>query len=410
MRYLQNQGIIWPPVYAGIGVNIINAVSNAILLYWMDLGVQGSAWANTISQISLASLLFLYIYVKKLHVETWGGWSRDCLQEWGSFMNLAIPSMFMLCIEWWSFEIGGFLAGLINAVELGAQAIIMELAMFAYMLPLGFAVAGTVRVGIALGAGDSEQAKLSSRVSLICGGFCAVVLGVLVASLRHQIAYIFTSDVDVIELVSKVLLLFAPFSVIESFNCTCGGILRGSGKQTIGAILATIGNYIFGLPIGITLMFVVKLGVFGLWCGMMTSVLFQVCVLIVIIMRLNWNKASDEAQIRAGIKRDSKNSENTTAPGDGTSFQGDTPPIVTGYSMEDQTDTDGIKLSDVASSANHADEPAQHKYANIEASNIVGEVLSVKQLFLRRGLAVVLAVTSLIIGVLIKIFLGIKVN
>lgn len=40
------------------------------------------------------------------------GWSVDCLQEWGAFIRLAFPSMLMLCVEWWTYEIGGFLAGL----------------------------------------------------------------------------------------------------------------------------------------------------------------------------------------------------------------------------------------------------------------------------------------------------------
>uniref|UniRef100_A0A8C5QSV7 Multidrug and toxin extrusion protein n=1 Tax=Leptobrachium leishanense TaxID=445787 RepID=A0A8C5QSV7_9ANUR len=399
-------GIIWPPVYAGIGVNIINAGVNAVFLYWMGLGVQSSAWATTISHISLASLLFLYIYVKKLHVETWGGWSRDCLQEWGSFVNLAIPSVFLLCIEWWVFEIGAFLAGLLSVVELGAQAIMQQIALCAYMFPLGFAVAGAVRVGIALGSGDAEQAKRSSRVSLICGEFCAVVLSILVVTLRHQIAYIFTSDADVIDLVSKVLLAFAPFNILESCYCTCGGILRGTGKQMVGAVLAAIGNFAFGLPIGITLMFVVKLGVIGFWCGIIMSVLLQLCILIVFIMRLNWNKICEEAQTRAGVKRDTKSSENIVSPGDASSFKGGTPPITNGYSMGDDAVPDRIPLSNMASSDNHADELEEQEYSKIEESNVVGELLSSKQLFIRRGLAVVLAITSLILGVLIKIFVG----
>lgn len=40
------------------------------------------------------------------------GWTRECFQEWSSYTRLAIPSMFMVCIEWWTFEIGTFLAGL----------------------------------------------------------------------------------------------------------------------------------------------------------------------------------------------------------------------------------------------------------------------------------------------------------
>ena len=49
-------------------------------------------------------------------------------------MQLAIPSMLMLCLEWWMFELGGFLAGLISDTELGAQSIGYELAVLAYMV------------------------------------------------------------------------------------------------------------------------------------------------------------------------------------------------------------------------------------------------------------------------------------
>jgi len=36
--------------------------------------------------------------------------------------------------------------------------------------PIGFSVAGSVRVGNAVGAGDVAQAKLSARLSIICAG------------------------------------------------------------------------------------------------------------------------------------------------------------------------------------------------------------------------------------------------
>lgn len=34
---------------------------------------RGSAWANTTSQFFLSGLLFLYIWWKKIHIDTWGG-------------------------------------------------------------------------------------------------------------------------------------------------------------------------------------------------------------------------------------------------------------------------------------------------------------------------------------------------
>lgn len=62
------------------------------------------------------------------------GWTVECLQEWGPFIHLAIPSMLMLCLEWWLFEVGGFLAGVISEAELGSQSIIYELTVVAYMV------------------------------------------------------------------------------------------------------------------------------------------------------------------------------------------------------------------------------------------------------------------------------------
>lgn len=66
------------------------------------------------------------------------GWSLDCLQEWGQFIQVAVPSMLMLCLEWWTFEIGGFLAGVIGDVELGAQSVVHQVVTIAFMVILYF--------------------------------------------------------------------------------------------------------------------------------------------------------------------------------------------------------------------------------------------------------------------------------
>ncbi|KAJ8267214.1 hypothetical protein GJAV_G00139860, partial [Gymnothorax javanicus] len=70
-RYLQNQGIIWPQVFTGVLSNVVNALTNYIFLYVLDLGVGGSAASNAISQLSLAVFLFVYIHWKGLHKKTW---------------------------------------------------------------------------------------------------------------------------------------------------------------------------------------------------------------------------------------------------------------------------------------------------------------------------------------------------
>ncbi|XP_060059168.1 multidrug and toxin extrusion protein 2-like isoform X2 [Erinaceus europaeus] len=262
-RYLQSQGIIMPQVITGIIANVINVGMNVLLMYVLDLGLLGSAWANTTSQFFLCALLFLYIWWKKIHVSTWGGWTRACLQEWGSFIHLAVPSMFMVCIEWWTFELGTILAGLISVTELGAQAIVYGLSSAAYMVPFGFSVAASVRVGNALGSGDAARARHSCITVLLCASVCGLVVGVFLAALKDVVAYIFTSDKDIISLVSRVVPIFAPFHLFDALAGTCSGVLRGTGKQMVGAALSAVGYYALGLPLGISLMFAAKLGIIG---------------------------------------------------------------------------------------------------------------------------------------------------
>ncbi|XP_008297385.1 multidrug and toxin extrusion protein 1 [Stegastes partitus] len=300
-RYLQNQGIIWPQVITGFVVNLLNALINYIVLYVVNMGVAGSALANTLSQFAMTGILYAYIILKGLHKATWGGWSKECLQDWGSYVRLAIPSMVMLCVEWWTYEIGGFLAGLISEVELGAQSVVFELSNVAYMFPLGFSIAGSVRVGNALGAGDTEQAKLSAKLAIFCAMSVSVCMAIIIGSLKNYIGYVFSYDEEIRQRVAEVLSLYAPFMLLDATSAALGGVIRGAGKQRVGAVVNILGYYGVGFPVGVPLMFAAKMGIKGLWIGMITCVALQNSLLVVYLIRLNWKKVTVEAQIRAGV-------------------------------------------------------------------------------------------------------------
>uniref|UniRef100_A0A8C7X262 Multidrug and toxin extrusion protein n=1 Tax=Oryzias sinensis TaxID=183150 RepID=A0A8C7X262_9TELE len=326
-RYLQNQGIIWPQVITGAIGNIFNAIINYVLLYPLDLGVAGSAAANAISQFLLAVLLFVYICLKGLHKATWDGWSLDCLQEWGPFVKLAIPSMLMLCLEWWIFEVGGFLAGMIGEAELGAHSVAYQLAVIAYMLPLGISAAASVRVGNALGAGKVEQAKLSCKVPIICG--CK----------NKSILYGIT-----------------------------GGILRGAGKQMVGALCNLVGYYVFGVPIGVSLMFAAHMNVVGLWTGLTVCVFMQSSFFLIYLWKLNWKKAAEEvcAYVHSSVQ------------------------ICWCVFNVGSPSCDG---------EDHTYEKVNIPEESKAANTTLGDVLSVKQLLLRRGLVLLLMLVLLAAGI-----------
>uniref|UniRef100_A0AAY4AQM6 Multidrug and toxin extrusion protein n=2 Tax=Denticeps clupeoides TaxID=299321 RepID=A0AAY4AQM6_9TELE len=391
-RYLQNQGIIWPQVIVGLAGNILNALINFIFLNVLDLGVAGSAAANSISQYALAVFLYVFVLWKGLHKATWDGWTRDCLQEWGPFTRLALPSMLMLCVEWWTYEIGGFLAGLISEAELGSQSIVYELATIAYMYPLGFSVAVSVRVGNALGAGNTEQAKLSGKVAVAITILGAIVNAAILVSIKDVIGYIFTTDEEILLRVQDIMLLFGFVHICDATAGVTGGILRGAGKQLFGALIIIMGYYGIGIPIGVTLMFVAKMGIVGLWVGFVICAFSQSVFFGIFLMKLNWKKTTQEAQVRAGIQVIKEAKDDFALENKACSFNAinQEPQECAASPVDANTDVEGLKTQEGGTAEGG------------RAFVIVGDVLSTKQLVIRRGLATFFMVLILIAGVVIN--------
>uniref|UniRef100_A0A665UDE9 Multidrug and toxin extrusion protein n=1 Tax=Echeneis naucrates TaxID=173247 RepID=A0A665UDE9_ECHNA len=387
-KYLQNQGIMWPQVITGAAGNVVNVIINYIFLYPLEWGVAGSAAANAISQYLLALFLYVYICWKNLHKATWGGWSLDCLQEWGPFVKLAISSMLMICLSWWIFETGGFLAGVINEVELGAQSIAYQLCIAAYMFPMGFSVAASVRVGNALGSGNTKQAKLSCKVPIMCA--CKNQCIKSTHSTKKNLSTLLSFCREIIKRVADVMLLFGFMHVGDATAGVAAGVLRGAGKQFFGALCNLVALYFIGFPIGVSLMFAANMGIVGLWTGLSICVSLQVIVFITFLCRLDWKKTTEEALVRAGVH-----------------ITEDKEMVGKEHTESDQEPSLASKtLSSSVSEEGDTDlEMLLPGHSRLTSTTTVGDVLSVTQLVLRRGLALLMMIVILIIGIVSSTFL-----
>src|SRR6266702_190149 len=79
--------------------------------------------------------------------------------------------------------------------------------------------------------------------------------------------YLFSDDASVVALVAQVMPLVASFQVADGLAGSCGGVLRGQGRQHLGAAFNLLAYYVLALPVGITLAFRGGYGLQGLWVG-----------------------------------------------------------------------------------------------------------------------------------------------
>ena len=62
------------------------------------------------------------------------GWSWESLREWWQFLKLGLPGIAMISIEWISYEIGAFVVGTIDEVQLALNAFIINVLTLVYMV------------------------------------------------------------------------------------------------------------------------------------------------------------------------------------------------------------------------------------------------------------------------------------
>ncbi|XP_064637075.1 multidrug and toxin extrusion protein 1-like [Lineus longissimus] len=300
MLYLRCQNIIRPTIVIG-GISVaFDAGLHYLLLYVFDYGIIGSALTQVATFYAMSLMLIGYIFFTGMYKETWGGWTTEVFHDWGYFFRLALAGMAMLAMEWWAFEIGTVIAGLLGPVPLAAQAIAFQVIAFVFMLPLGTGQACTIRVGQLLGGEKALQASRSAKVGLCLIAVSGLTMSALLASLSSVIPRLFTEDEEVIAYSKNVILMITVFHFFDSLSGVMAGIIRGCGQQVVGAVTIFIGYYVIGLPIGFSLMFLTYLEVIGLYMGLSAGLLFIALAFAVFVFRLDWDQLVRQAMENAG--------------------------------------------------------------------------------------------------------------
>lgn len=289
-----------PGTYVLLITSPLNAALNYLFCYTLDIGLLGAPIATSISYWLSFGLLVLYTR-SIAGSECWGGWSHTAFQNIGTFARLAFLGVIHVGTEWWAFEIVALAAGRLGTISLAAQSVIMTADQVMNTIPFGVGVAASTRVGNLLGARDAHGAARAAHtaavLSILLGG---IVLAVLMIT-RNSFGRIFNDDDHVVRLTAEVLPYVALFQIADGLNGSCGGSLRGMGRQHIGALVNLVSYYGGALPLGIWLAFH-GWGLGGLWVGQCIALYLVGALEWAIVYLSNWDKEVDNAFKRMDVQ------------------------------------------------------------------------------------------------------------
>ena len=295
-KYLQAQEIMRPGSYVLLITSPISALLNYLFVYVAGWGLYAAPFATGIGY--WLSFLGLMLYTRFVAgSECWGGWSWKCLNNIWTFTKLSLLGLLHVGTEWWAFEIVTLAAGRLGDIPLASQSVIATADQLMNTIPFGIGVATSARVGNMLGMRNAKGAARSANTAAGLSIFMGLIILSILMGTRNKFALVFNDDESVVKLTAKTLPYVALFQIADGLNGSCGGALRGMGRQEIGAAVNIVSYYCGALPLGIYLAFH-GWGLPGLWLGQCIALYLVGILEWLIVAFSNWDKQVERAFAR----------------------------------------------------------------------------------------------------------------
>jgi putative MATE family efflux protein len=153
-------------------------------------------------------------------------------------MNLAMMSYFVI--------LGGYGSAAVAAYTVGVRVL-----AFSWIPGTGFSMAASTLVGQALGAERPRQATRAGWRAVRMGLATSIVLGILCAVFRDPLGRLFTSDPGVLTALGPFMLILALSQPLLGLHFTLSGALRGAGDTWNPLVAASVGNWLFRVPLAV---------------------------------------------------------------------------------------------------------------------------------------------------------------
>ncbi|KAI0110884.1 MATE efflux family protein [Nemania sp. FL0031] len=300
-KYLQAQEIYKPGTYVLLITSPLNMLLNWLFVHKFGIGLYGAPMATGISYWVSFLLLVAYAAFVRGH-ECWGGLNpKRAISHLWPFTRLTLLGIVHVGTEWWAFEIVALAAGRLGTIPLAAQSVIMTADQIINTIPFGLGVATSSRIGNLLGAQRPRDAARAAHCAAVLSVLNGTIILAILMGTKDVFGTLFSDDQRVVRLVGQVMPYVALFQIADGLNGSCGGVLRGMGRQWVGALVNLVSYYGGALPMGIYLAFH-GWGLGGLWFGNCLALYIVGALQWVIVGLSKWDKEAKRAieRLQAG--------------------------------------------------------------------------------------------------------------
>lgn len=301
-KFLQAQSKIMAMAWISAAALVLHVLFSWLFMLKLGWGMAGGAVVLNASWWFIVVAQLLYIFSGTCG-RAWTGFSWGAFHNLWSFARLSLASAVMLCLEVWYFTALILFAGYLKNAEIAVDAlsICTNILGWGVMVAIGLNAAISVRVSNELGADHPRTAKFSVLVAVVSAFFCGLFISIFLLIFHNQYPSLFSNSEQVKQLVYQLTPLLALCIVVNNIQPALSGVAIGAGWQSLVAYVNIACYYIFGIPLGLIFGYALRMGVEGIWYGMVAGTVVQTLSLFYIVYRTNWQKEASVAVDRIKI-------------------------------------------------------------------------------------------------------------
>lgn len=272
---------------------LVNIAANYALIFghwgFPALGALGCGIATALGMwVMLAGmLLFLLLDRRYRAYDLFRRWAWPDWRIMRPLLALGLPIGAGLFLEMAVFAAVALLLGTLGAVAVAAHQVALNVAGMTFMIPLGLSMATTVRVGHALGRGDSSAARFSGFTGIGLSGLFMAAMAVLIFTGHQTIARFYTDDPAVVAVAAGLLQLAALFQISDGLQVGALGALRGLQDTRWPMLIVLVAYWLIAFPLAWLLGVHWGWGPHGPWMGLIAGLTMAAILLNLRFWRLN---------------------------------------------------------------------------------------------------------------------------
>jgi MATE family multidrug resistance protein len=170
------------------------------------------------------------------------------------------------------FASSALFIGWFGTAALAAHQIAINVPSITFMVPLGVAMAATVRVGYAAGSGDATGARRAGITALAMGGGFMCISAMVLALMPRTIVGLYLDLTDpenkaAIDYAVSYLYVVAALQIFDGIQVVAAFALRGLKDARMPMLIAGFSYWGAGLPLLLLFGFVIGWEGVGIWIG-----------------------------------------------------------------------------------------------------------------------------------------------